>query len=62
MGFFDECIDCKKRYPACQDHCEYGMEGKKMLNERNEKIRKAKEAEQEKNCYIAKHYAKYKRK
>lgn len=62
MGFFDKCYKCTERYPACQDHCEHEVEAKRKLNERNEKIRKAKEAEQEKNCYIAKHYEKYKRK
>lgn len=62
MGYFNKCYKCADRYPGCQDRCEHGIEAKKKLNERNEKIRKAKETEQEKNCYIAKHYKKVRRK
>lgn len=29
-----KCIDCADRYPACQDHCEYGQALKKARLER----------------------------
>ena len=40
-----ECKGCKDRHPACQDSCERFLAARKKRQERNEKIRAAKDAD-----------------
>ena len=40
-----ECKGCKDRHPACQDSCERFLTAKKEKQERDKKIRAAKNAD-----------------
>lgn len=52
------CLNCKKRYPACQDHCPDRAAELAKERERKEKIRKAKEKEKQSRDYVYEHYHK----
>lgn len=49
---FEKCIDCPKRYPACQDTCEYGISQKKQYEADKAKIRQARAKERANRNYI----------
>ena len=55
------CINCRKRYPGCQDHCPDIAAEKAAEQIRNEKIRKAKEKDRMDRNYIREHYYSLKR-
>lgn len=55
------CINCTKRYPACQDHCPDIAEEQAAERERKEKIRKAKAKEKQGRDYVYEHYYKQRR-
>lgn len=52
------CLNCDKRYPACQDTCPDRAEELAEERERKEKIRKAKEKEKQSRDYVYEHYHK----
>lgn len=52
------CINCKKRYPACQDTCPDIAAEKAEENIRKEKIEKAKAADKLRRDYIYEYYDK----
>ena len=41
----NDCYGCQDRKVGCHDHCEKYKKYKKLINERNQKIRKQRELE-----------------
>ena len=56
MGAFDKCVDCKERYPACQDTCPIGKAQKQKYIDRQMKIRDAKAKDTLNREYVWEHY------
>lgn len=50
------CLNCNKRYPACQDTCPDRAEELAEEEIRKEKIRKAKAKEKLNRDYVYEHY------
>ncbi len=45
------CRHCKDRYPACQDHCQFGIARAEKEKIRRETIKKARNEETRFNAY-----------
>ena len=41
-SYFEKCIKCPKRYPACQDTCKYGQDEKASYEAEKNLVRQAK--------------------
>lgn len=49
--YFEKCIGCKERYPACQSHCKYYIDDKVEFEKDKEFIKEQRKADKEKNSY-----------
>lgn len=56
MNYFDDCINCKKRYPACQDTCQNMKKNKQKYNKDKMIVMGKKTAEKAERDYIYDHY------
>lgn len=59
---FERCINCTDRSAGCHSTCEFYMEAKRLNDERNEMIRKAKLSGRLQRDYILEHQEKQRRK